>query len=182
LKGHTVNENLACLLVGSAIVLLVFGVVVPDASAQTPVTACGTLAGKTSYRLEKDLVVFSGTCLTIIGNGLKLDLNGHSIRGHPGATAGIVSTGNNITIKGPGIVRDFDGPCISLYKAPERGAMRPVSVGGRNCLVENVTAYNCGTFGIRLGGDSRCVGCRIHDTGHLLTPSDIGPDEAGSKR
>ena len=162
--------------------LFFWGVVVAQASAQTPVTGCGTLAGKPSYRLDKDLFVASGTCLTIVGNGVKLDLNGHSIRGLPGATAGIISTANNITIKGPGIVHDFDGPCISLYKAPERGAMRPISGGGRDSVVENVIAYNCGTFGIRLGGDSRCVGCRVHDTGHLLSPSDIGLDAVGSKR
>ena len=113
---------------------------------------------------------------------MTLDVNGHSIRGVPGATAGITSTANNITIKGPGIVHDFDGPCISLYQAPIPGAMRPISGGGRDSLVENVLAYNCGTFGIRLGSDSRCVGCRVHDAGHLLSPSDIGLDAAGPKK
>ena len=176
------NEHVARLALGSSVVLFLLGVMVPPASAQTPVTACGTLAGKPSYRLEKDLVVLSGTCLTIVGDGVKLDLNGHSIRGRPGVTAGIVSTANHITIKGPGIVRDFDGPCISLYQAPPSGAMRPISGGGRDSLVENVLAYNCGTFGIRLGSDSRCVGCRVHDTGHLLSPSDLGLDAGGSKK
>jgi hypothetical protein len=168
------NKNGRCLLVGSAVALLLLeGVVVP-AGAQAPVTACGTLAGKRSYRLDKDLVAVAGTCLTIVGNGVTLDLNGHSIRGIAGATAGITSTANNVTIRGPGIVHSFDGPCISLYQAPNASAVPPIPGGGRNSLVQDVIVYNCGTFGIRLGGSSKCVGCRVHDTGHNLTPHDLG--------
>jgi hypothetical protein len=156
--------------------ILLLGVGRGAASAPIPVTACGRLADRASYRLDKDLFVAAGTCLVIARDGVTLDLNGHSIQGRPGATAGITSTANNITVKGPGVVHGFDGPCISLYQAPQPGAMRPVSRGGRDSLVQNVTAYNCGTFGIRLGGSSRCVGCRVHDTGHLFDRSDLGLD------
>ena len=176
------NKNAARMFVMSAAAVLLMEVVVAPASAQTPVTACGRLAGKASYRLDKDLFVMTGTCLVIAGNGVSLDLNGHSIRGVRGATAGITSTANNITIKGPGIVHDFDGPCISLYQATNTRAVPPTSDGGRNSLVQNVIVYNCGTFGIRLGSFSKCVGCLVHDTGHYLAPSDLGPDTVRSKR
>ena len=75
------NKNAARMFVMSAAALLLMGVVVAPASAQTPVTACGRLAGKASYRLDKDLFVAAGTCLVVAGDGVSLDLNGHSIRG-----------------------------------------------------------------------------------------------------
>ena len=131
--------------------LLLMEVVVAPASAQTPVTACGKLAGKASYRLGKDLFVAAGTCLVIAGDGVTLDLNGHSIRGVRGATAGITSTANNVTIKGPGIVHDFDGPCISLYQVPDPGAMLPISGGGAGSTTPGTTSRRATSASTRSG-------------------------------
>ena len=142
------KASLASAWVGSAVVLLLLGAVAVPASAQTSVTACGTLAGQASYRLDADLVQPVGTCLVLAGNGISLDLNGHSIRGFTGAVAGIIGTGNNTTINGPGIVHDFDG-CIVIP--------------GNHNFVGNVLAYNCQSFGIALGDFSKCVECRVHD-------------------
>jgi hypothetical protein len=112
------------------------------------VSTCGTLVGQNSYILTADLKT-TGTCLTIAGNGASLDLNGHSISGVPGAGAGIVavSPGNNMTIKGPGIIHDF-GFCVVL---------------GNYALVQDVLVYNCNNVGIGIANFSKCVGCRVHD-------------------
>ena len=153
------KTSVTSVLVGSAVVLLLLGAVAVPASAQTPVTACGTLAGQASYRLDVDLVQAVGTCLVLAGNGITLDLNGHSIRGFTGAVAGIIGTGNNITITGPGIVHDFDG-CIVLP--------------GNHNFVGNVLAYNCGSFGIALGNFAKCVECRVHDVRRSEPPNGVG--------
>jgi hypothetical protein len=110
------------------------------------VAACGPLAAQDSYILTKDLVSPGGSCLTIAGNGATLDLNGHSIRGVPGTSATGIVSGNNVTIKGPGIVHDFDF-CIVL---------------GTYGLVEDVLTYNCAA-GITMSHASKCVQCRVHD-------------------
>jgi hypothetical protein len=158
-KGARMKTSVASLLVGSAVVLLLLGVAAGPVSAQTPVTACGELLGQTSYRLEADLFAAAGTCLTINGNGTTLFLNGHSIGGFTGAAAGIVSTGNNHSIVGPGVVHDF-GVCIDLP--------------GRHNFVESVLAYNCQGFGINLGDFAKCVQCRVHDVRQSEPPNGIG--------
>ena len=155
------KTSVASAWVGSAVVLLLLGAVAAPASAQpVPVTACGTLAGQASYRLDADLAVSTGTCITLVGNGISFNMNGHSIRGFTGATAGITgSGGNNITITGPGIVHDFD-VCII--------------VTGNHNKVEDVLAYNCQSFGIALGNFSKCVQCRVHDVRRSEPPNGIG--------
>ena len=137
-------------LIGRALavagLLLLGALAAPAWAAPIAVSACGTLVGQNSYLLTADLVS-SGTCLAITGNGATIDLNGHSISGVQGTGTGIVG-GNNVTIKGPGIVHDF-GTCIGL---------------GAYALVEDVLAYNCfGGLGIILGDGSKCVECRVHD-------------------
>jgi hypothetical protein len=124
------------------------------------VSTCGTLIGNNSYYLTQDLVApatAGSSCITFTGNGGSLDLNGHSIRGVVSINSfGIVSitSGNNVTIKGPGVVHDF-GVCIAL---------------GRYALVQDVLVHDClngvGTVlatGILLGEGSKCVECRVHD-------------------
>jgi hypothetical protein len=142
------KTSVAGMLVGGGVGLLLLGAVVGPASAQVPVAACGTLAGGNSYILTADLHT-TGTCLAVTANGATIDLNGHSISGVPGAIAGIVAVtpGNNMTIKGPGIVHDFL-TCIDL---------------GNYALVQDVLAYNCEFFGIRTKDFSKCVECRVHD-------------------
>jgi hypothetical protein len=126
-------------------------------TAQTPVTACGNLAAQNSYILTADLNIANGaapspapagTCLNLNGNGISLNLNGHSIKGFTGAVFGIVGTGNNNHLTGPGVVHDFDS-CVSL--------------GGNHQRIKDVLAYNCQTVGIWAGNFSKCVQCRVHD-------------------
>jgi hypothetical protein len=136
-------------LLAMAGLLLLGALAAPAWAAPIAVAACGTLGGTNSYRLTADLVSASGPCLTISGNGATIDLNGHSIRGAPdtGSTGIRGIPGNNVTIKGPGIVHDFDA-CITL---------------GAYALVEDVLVYNCVGNGIFLGDASKCVQCRVHD-------------------
>ncbi len=147
------KTSVAGMLVGGGVALLLLGVVVGPASAQPiPVSACGTLAGGNSYILTADLHT-TGTCLAVTANGATIDLNGHSISGVPSDSginfAGIIaiSPGNNMTIKGPGIIHDF-GLCVIL---------------GNYALVQDVLVYNCTIVGIVLDNFSKCVECRVHD-------------------
>jgi hypothetical protein len=146
-------------LLAVAGLLLLGALAAPAWAAPTAVAACGALAPQNSYLLTADLVSPSGNCLTITGNGVTIDLNGHSIRGAPGTdSTGIEATpGNNFTIKGPGIVHDFD-TCISL---------------GNYALVESVLVYNCGDA-IVLGDASKCVQCRVHDARASGVPGGTG--------
>lgn len=159
---------------GAGLVLL--GAAASPAAAQVEVNACQTLGGNTSYILTADLVqVGSAPCLVIAGNGTTIDLNGHSISGLNGDNsdgAGIESSsintftgqaanGNNVTIKGPGVIHDF-AFCIRV---------------GTHALVMDVLAHDCqptfrttpnglaiGLGGITLGAHSKCVQCRVHDS------------------
>jgi len=118
-----------------------------------PVALCGTaLPGPGSFYLTADLLVVPGTTCLAPGNGVTINLNGHSIRGDITGAIGTGSVGiggtNNVTIKGPGIIHDVD-TCISL---------------GTYALLENVLVYGCwGTDGITLGHASKCVECRVHN-------------------
>src|SRR6266849_2146046 len=105
-KGARMKTSVASVLVGSVVMLFLLGAVAAPASAQpTPVTKCGTiLLSQSSYILTADLnvsqgvVAGNGACLFIAGNGVSLNLNGHSIAGFTGSSAGILGTGNNIAI------------------------------------------------------------------------------------
>jgi hypothetical protein len=149
------KTSVASVLVGSAVMLLLLGVVAAPASAQpVPVTRCGTtLQAQNSYILTADLNISQGVtaqnaCLTFNGNGISLNMNGHSMAGFTGAAFGIFGTGNNNAISGPGIIHDFDS-CVEL--------------GGNHQLAQNILVYNCQTVGIHLGNFSKCVECRVHD-------------------
>jgi hypothetical protein len=146
-------------LLAVAGLLLLGALAAPAWAAPTAVAACGVLAPQNSYILTADIFSASGNCLTITGNGVTINLNGHSIRGTPGTdSTGIEATpGNNFAIQGPGIVHDFD-TCISL---------------GTYSLVESVLAYNCGD-GIVLGDASKCVQCRVHDARASGVPGGTG--------
>src|SRR5262249_1569218 len=136
--------------------LLLLGVLAaPAGAAPTAVSACGTLGGPGSYILTADINGTPGAiCLRINGNGVTIDLNGHSIRGDLSGAVGTNSApirrfpANHVTIKGPGIIHDFDF-CIAL---------------GTYALVEDVLAYGCWAgIGIFLGDGSKCVECRVHN-------------------
>ena len=146
--------------IGWGVGLLLLGVMAAPASAQpTPIPVCGTYGGGTSYIVTADLSTTT-TCIIITGNGATIDLNSHSIRGVPGSGAGIIAAtpGNNMTIKGPGIVHDF-GTCIQV---------------GNHALVADVLVYNCEFAGIRTGNFSKCVECRVHDVRTSEPPFGVG--------
>ena len=166
------KTSVASMLVGAAVLLLLLGVVaMPASAAPFPVPLAGPgcptapLLSQNSYILTGDLAINTpgADCITINGNGTTVDLNGHSISGVPGTGRGITAVGNNHTIKGPGIVHDFDGGCIIISQNASAAGFPTVADGGRFTLVENVLAYNCAGFGIRLGSFSKCVQCRVHD-------------------
>src|SRR5262245_18534688 len=148
--------------------LLLGTLAAPAWGAPTPVTACSVLGGPGSYILTADIAGTPGAvCLRINGNGATIDLNGHSIRGDVSGAVGTGSTGiggspaNNVTIKGPGIIHDFDA-CISLATVPN--STTTPSTGGAFALVEDVLVYGCWSgIGIALGDGSKCVECRVHD-------------------
>jgi hypothetical protein len=129
--------------------LLLLGGVAAPALAVTDITDCGSFAGQNSYRLTADLVAATDIdCLVVTGNGATIDLNGHSIKGLGAGSSGAgITGGNNVVIKGPGVVAFFD-TCISL---------------GQFAHVLDVIAHDCHTAGIRLGNFSKCVQCRVHN-------------------
>jgi hypothetical protein len=142
--------------------LLLLGALAAPALAVTDVDTCKSLAGQNSYRLTKDLVQSADEdCILFSGNGASLDLNGHSITG-PGTSSsksGITgSPGNNITIKGPGVVSDF-AACIAL---------------GEFALVQDVLVHDCHQVGISLASYSKCVQCRVHDVRSGVTAGAFG--------
>jgi hypothetical protein len=66
-----------------AILALALGIVPSKAHATSTITHCGqTLQGNTAYVLSGDIGSDTTTrCLTLAGPGLKINLNGHTIRG-----------------------------------------------------------------------------------------------------
>src|SRR5262245_45344770 len=168
--------------------LLLGTLAAPAWGAPTPVTACGVLGGPGSYILTADINGIPGAvCLRINGNGVTIDLNGHSIRGDLTGVVGTGSTGiggspaNNVTIKGPGISHDFD-QCLSLATVAAGGSTTTPPSGGDFALVEDVLVYGCWSgIAIALGNASKCVECRVHDarTGGLIavvpTSPPLGP-------
>lgn len=141
-------------LVAWGVGLLLLGALVTPAAAQTPVATCGALVADTnSYILTADLTqIGAADCLTLTRNGVTIFLNGHSISGLDADSTdakGITfsgSLGKNATIRGPGVVHDWN-TCVDL---------------GDYALVQDVLAYNC-QVGIRLGNFSKCVQCRVHN-------------------
>src|SRR5262249_61083437 len=130
--------------------------------APTPVTARGALGGPGSYILTADISGIPGAvCLRINGNGVTIDLNGHSVRGDLSGVVGTGSTGiggspaNNVTIKGPGIIHDFD-QCLSLATVAAGGSSTTPPTGGAFALVEAVLAYGCWSgLAVAMGNGSK---------------------------
>src|SRR5262249_28809124 len=86
-----------------------------------------------------------------------------------------------VTIKGPGIIHDFD-QCLSLATVAAGGSTTTPPSGGDFALVEDVLVYGCWSgIAIALGNASKCVECRVHDarTGGLIavvpTSPPLGP-------
>jgi hypothetical protein len=168
----------ALIALGAGLWLL--GAGAPAAEAVVSVTACQTLNGNESYRLDANLSPGgSSDCLVINGNGTTINLNGHSISGtgainSDGAgitassinsTTGLAQNANNVTIVGPGIIHDF---AIGIRL-------------GAHALVQDVLVYelqptfnngttDLGLGGITLGNYSKCVECRVHDV-HVSEPA-----------
>src|SRR5262249_30707074 len=147
--------------------LLLVGVLAaPAGAAPTPGSACGNLVGPGSYILTADINGTPGTvCLFVRGNGVTIDLNGHAIRSDLSGAVGTNAAamlgfpGNTVTIRGPGIVHDFDF-CIGL---------------GNYALVQDVLAYGCWAgIGIFLGDGSKCVECRVHNARTGGGPGGVG--------
>src|SRR5262245_59060340 len=172
--------------------LLLGTLAAPAWGAPHPGAACGVLGGPGSYILTADISGIPGAvCLRINGNGVTIDLNGHSIRGDLTGVVGTGSTGiggspaNNVTIKGPGIIHDFD-QCLSLATVNGLGGTGTGTLtGGTFALVEDVLVYGCWSgVAIALGDGSKCVECRVHNarTGGLInytpTAGPLGPPSA----
>ncbi len=167
---------------GAAVVTLVLGPTLPTPAAASHVS-CGQVI-TSSTTLDADLVCPDGNGLVIQGNGVVLNLNGHTVRGHletrtvsqpaafgdngvlgapytvrfaPGQFAGIRIRGNRNAVVGPGTVEEF--------------AAGIVIEGGASNSVTNVTVQrNLGPPGTDDLGDGIMV---LHSTGNVLSGNTI---------
>ena len=120
---------------------LALGVYVTEATAQpTVLTVCGNV-GTGSYVLGNNIST-TGTCLTLNGDDITIDLNGFTIDGDDGAGDVGITFGSfqrrNIVIRN-GTIRDFD-----------------IGVGCGSCVdskVEWILAFSNG-IGIQVGNNS----------------------------
>ena len=83
---------------------------------ETPIRVCGAVITQPGrYRLTRDLVECPGVGVAIRSSKVLLRLNGHAVRGTPGAVAGILvgvapplhRTLSRVRIEGPGTVEGF---------------------------------------------------------------------------
>ncbi len=162
---------------------LVFAALASVAQGQTLISSCQTLSTPgASYRLTTDLSS-AGTCITIRGDGITLDLDGHTITfdsSRAGNTRGIyINSVRNVTVRN-GKVRQSTA-CRGASGCARDTAVR-VS-GAFDTLVEQIeiTVQGYDSFGIYMSSASsscqagtlnRIVGNTITHNGTVLSSRD----------
>lgn len=146
------NERSACCFAILVALLLGF-TFVPAVFAQTVLTACGSLTTG-NYVLKKNLTA-SGTCFTITGDNVALDLKGHTLTGD-GSGDGITDAGAN-----------HDFAVISNGKITNFTNGINLSSSGL-ATISKMTLNKNANFGLRL---SRCC-----NTLNVITANNNGSD------
>jgi len=128
------------LIVLAVILVLSLGVYVTEATAGvSPLSACGSV-GTGSYELTQNIST-TGTCFTLTGDDITIDLNGFTIDGDDSGNDFGISDGGarqNIVIRN-GTIRDFQ-VAIDLDQSD-------------GCKVEWILAFSNTESGIRVGDD-----------------------------
>jgi Right handed beta helix region len=88
-----------------AVAILVFGGMAPSASAQTVLTACGTLTTG-NYVLGNNITA-SGDCFVLADDNIAIDFKGHTLTGD-GTGNGILAEGTNYHAISNGKIRNFE--------------------------------------------------------------------------
>ena len=127
------------LIVLVVVLMLSIGAYVTEATAGvSPLSACGSV-GTGSYELTQNIST-TGTCFTLTGDDITIDLNGFTIDGDDSGNDFGISDGGarqNIVIRN-GTIRDFNTAGINL----------PTSDG---CMVEWILAFSNNNDGIDVG-------------------------------
>src|SRR6266478_4610503 len=93
--GHMITKTAKTALRRVALLLLGMAAISPAAYADGTISACPTtVTGPGTWTVTKDLTA-TGTCITINGNGVAIDLHGHTITDlGTGADFGITDAGS----------------------------------------------------------------------------------------
>jgi parallel beta-helix repeat protein len=142
------------------------GLAIPAAAAPvTSLTSCQPITASGMYRLDADVTSAPGTdCFGITAKRVTLILNGHTITSGGSTTIGILATGANDNIVGPGTVTGF---FVGVNMASQAVALDGVDESVRGVTV----ATN--DEGIFIGGSGNSI------RGNTITGSRVGGIFAG---
>lgn len=153
------SSALSCLVLAAAGTL----VAVPAEATSTPVPGCGATL-TTDSRLTADLTCPSGDGL-VLGEGVTLDLNGHTLTGSAGATAVIAPPLGDVTVRNGTIadwgfglrtrVDDEIGGTLTVWAMTFRGNREGLQTDGRLGSTGKVHDVDRSTFienGVGLDG------------------------------
>jgi parallel beta-helix repeat protein len=121
-------------LLGALACVTAVGLAIPTTAAAhaTSLTSCQVIAAPGSYRLDADVTATANTriCFAIAASGVKLHLNGHTIRGSDIPSVGIdASTGlTSDEVLGPGTITGWQraGVIFGASSLQSKGAVRGV--------------------------------------------------------
>src|SRR6266436_220658 len=143
--GHMITKTAKTALRRAALLLLAIAAISPGAYADGTISACPTtVTGPGTWTVTKDLTA-TGTCITINGNGVAIDLHGHTI-------TDLGTTGLDYGIKDAGSC----SPCqqnIIIANGTIKGFVIGIGLDDTEyAMIANMNVIGSRSWGIRLRG------------------------------